>query len=137
MPGGRGHKSPDPGDPLHDQILDMVREGKGRNEISRELNIPYMWVTRTTQRAGLSFLNTTSLVAVEALRRRNAERRAHLATELLDDVEQLRERLFSPLVYVDHGGKDFRRVEVDQDQPVPHDQAALVRSVSMLIDRHV
>jgi len=52
-------------------------------------------------------------------------------------VEKLRDRLFSPLTYVQYGGKEFERREETPDQPMPQDQASLARAVGMLLDRAV
>jgi len=122
----------------HDEdVARLHAEGLGRNDIVRELGLTNHLVTQSAKRQGLKFDGSQVLMATEVRRREAQERRAILSLQLLDDAEALRERLFSPMTYVQYGGKDFVRVEDTPEQPVPHDQAALVRGIGMLLDRAI
>lgn len=125
-------------DPSHDEDVKRLHaEGKGRNEIARELNLPYGTVSTSAKLQGLKFDGSQVLMATEVRRREAQERRAILSVALLDDVDRLRERLFAPIDMINYGGKDFERRVDTLDQPMPQDQASLARSVGMLIDRAV
>lgn len=107
----------------------------GRNDIARELGISGGKVSKDAKRLRLLFDGSQVLMATEARRREAAERRAVLSIALLDDAEKLRERLFKPMKYVQYGGKDFERQEDTFPQPIPQDQAHLVRAITTLVDR--
>lgn len=125
-------------DASHDEdVARLHAEGKGRNEIARELDLPPKTVTRSAKLQGLIFDGSQALMPTEVRRREAQERRAILTIALLDDVERLRERLFDPIEMINYGGKDFERRTDTLDQPIPHDQAALARAVGMLLDRAI
>jgi hypothetical protein len=120
-----------------EDVARLHAEGKGRNDISKELELSHQMVSTIAKELGLKFDGSQVLMATETRRREAADRRAELTLALLDDVEKLRDRLFSPLTYVQYGGKEFERREETPDQPMPQDQASLARAVGMLLDRAV
>jgi hypothetical protein len=135
-----GRRGVNPGwrDPSHDEdIARLHAEGKGRNEIARELELSSSVVSYSAKVQGLKFDGSQVLMATEVRRREAQDRRAILSVALLDDVEKLRERLFAPLKYTQYGGKNFERRDDLLDQPMPQDQASLARSIGMLLDRAI
>jgi len=122
----------------HDEdIARLHAEGKGRNQIARELEIAPYTVSSASKRMGLVYDGSQRLMAAETLRREAAERRSELTIGLLDDVERLRARLFGPITYTQYGGKDFEKREDTLSEPLPQDQASLARAVGMLLDRAI
>ena len=125
-------------DTSHDEdVARLHAAGKGRNDISRELEIPAGTVSNIAKRLGLKFDGSQVLMATEVRRREAAERRAILTLSLLDEAEALLARLHQPITYVQYGGRDFERVEDTPDEPTPQDQAHLARAATMLIDRSI
>jgi hypothetical protein len=122
----------------HDEDVKRLHaQGFGRNDIVRELGVPAGTVSTIAKRHGLKFDGSQVLMATEVRRREAAERRATMSISFLDDVERLRERLFGPITYIQYGGKEFERRADRMSQPMPADQAAIARSIGMLIDRAI
>jgi hypothetical protein len=118
-------------------VARLHAEGKRRNEISRELGLAHGTVSAIARRLGLSFDGSGVLLATEVRRRQAADRRAELSLGLLDDVERLRDRMFSPMTYTQYGGRDFEKREDEYDEPNPQDQAQLARAATLLLDRAI
>jgi hypothetical protein len=130
-----------PGRPIdksHDEdVARLHAEGRGRNDIARDLNLPNGTVSNIAKRLRLKFDGSQVVMATEVRRREAAERRAILTVALLEDCERLRIKMWRKTKYIQYGGKDFVRVEDTYQTPLPNDQAAIARSIGILLDRAV
>ena len=90
-------------------------------------------VSRKAAKMGLTWDRSATAAATQAKVLDAKARRAQLKLNLLDDATRLREQLWKPAHYIDHGGKDFDRVEWTQDEPTYADKLKLVQAVSAAI----
>lgn len=80
---------------------------------------------------------------VEAQRQMLAARRLQLAADLLEDAEELRAQLFSPVAVKEakvvpqgqHAGSEVQLVTIDLDRPTPRDQQATATALAILVDK--
>lgn len=66
----------------------------------------------------------------------NKQRRAEIATRLLDEAENLLDDLHRPYTAYAAGGKDFQFVEHEVAEPLPRDKADLIRAAVLSLDEH-
>ncbi|WP_420032242.1 hypothetical protein ACN2WE_05110 [Streptomyces sp. cg28] len=118
-----------------DEFRTLHAQGKGRNQISREMGITACVVSRTAQHLGLDFDRSKIQAATVARLADLAERRSLLAEDLVSDAEKLRAQIWEPHLYWDWGGKDHDYDEKLADQPTPGDKRALMGAAGMAIDR--
>lgn len=118
-----------------DRIRHLHAAGTTRNDIARDLGRSPATVSKVCVELGLTFDRTAVAAATEARKADAASRRASLELDLLDDAARLRKQLWKPARYIDHGGKDFDRVEWTQDEPTAVDKLKLMQAVGVAIDR--
>lgn len=125
--------------PLTDGERDRIRQlhaaGTTRNDIARDLGRSPASVSKVCADLGLTFDRTAVQAATEARKADAASRRAILELDLLDDAARLRKQLWQSARYIDHGGKDYDRVEWTQDEPTAVDKLKLMQAVGVAIDR--
>jgi hypothetical protein len=122
-------------DAERDQVRQLHARGLGRNAIATELGRSAGTITTIAKQLGLSFDRATTRAATEAKVADAKARRAALALNLLGDAERLREQLWQPHEYIDHGGKDFVRVTWTQPEPTPTDKLRLVQAATMAAEK--
>ncbi|RBQ05165.1 helix-turn-helix domain-containing protein [Micromonospora sp. LHW51205] len=130
-----------PGRPVtqadHDRVRELHAEGLSRNAIAKEIGRSGKTVSEIAVKLGLTFDRTRTRAATEARRDDAKSRRAALALALLGDAERLRAQLWKPAHYVDHGGKEYDRVDWTLDEPAFADKLKLMQSVGIAVDRAV
>jgi hypothetical protein len=80
-------------DRQRDKVAELVRNGRGRNEIAREVGISGRTVSIIAQKAGLTFDRTQTIQATEARSADARARRTVLGLSMLGDLEDGRLRL--------------------------------------------
>lgn len=116
----------------------------GAREASRQSGCSRALIERIARQRGIR-VNETATVARAGITRAAelTDKKLSLSLDLLDDIEELRARLFTPIVYkevkVVPGGKDMPStveiVEIECDEPTNTDKAKLVDSMTKLLDR--
>jgi hypothetical protein len=97
------------------RVLELHEQGKGRNEISREVGIGLATVSRIVKQAGLSFDRSRVAAATEARTIDNRARRSELAGELLTKAQQMLAMMDGPFTAFAFGGRDnLERHDADQ-----------------------
>lgn len=117
------------------EIRSLAGAGKGRNEIARELGVSVAAVSRYAP-AG-SFDRTATAAAVKSRQVDMAERRARLASDLLDEVARLLADMRAGHLAFGWYGKDGDYHEKHLDEPPPADKRALAGAASSLISQHL
>ena len=126
------------------EALDAYRS-VGPKVASEQTGIPKATIASWARRMGVH--TNVALPEQVAAAHANAavageERRLRLADGLLEDVGQLRDRLFAPMEYVHvktvgvgAGASQVEQVTVEMDQPTPADQLKLVQAITGLIEK--
>jgi len=117
------------------EIIELCRQGVARNEIARRVGVGTSSVSGIVKRAGLNFDRSRIKKATEARQVDLAAKRARLQEVLLDDAMRLREQIWQPHEYVDHGGKDFDEARWTMDEPTPADKHKLMQAASAALGR--
>lgn len=118
-------------------ILALHAAGKSRNDIAREVQRSGSTVTKVVHQAGLTFDRTATEAATRARRADFRAVRAELSEKLLNDALLLREQIWEPHEYIEHGGKDFLEARWHQDEPAPVDKLKLMQATASAIGRHL
>lgn len=121
----------------YDRVRELHGQGLSRNEIGRTIGRSGRTVSRIADQLDLSFDRTATRAATEAKKDDARAKRAALANALLDDAERLRQQLWQPAHYVDHGGKEFDRVDWTLSEPTFADKQKIMQSVGVAIDRAI
>lgn len=125
--------------PFSDDDRDRLRQlhaaGMTRNDIARELGRSGASISKYAADMGLSFDRSSVQAATAARKADAAAKRAALQMVLLDDAARLRGQMWQPHTYIDHGGKEYLRVEWEQDEPTPTDKLKLMQATGAAIDR--
>ncbi|MFH9293841.1 hypothetical protein [Streptomyces sp. NPDC017520] len=87
-------------DEQRDQVVELARAGRARNEIAREVGISTASVSRICADAGVGFDRSLTAAALQARVIDLKAARLGLATSMLDDVQAARQRM--------HGADDNR-----------------------------
>lgn len=122
-------------DPENDVLRDLHGKGMSLNAIAKEMTRSKQAVSLRAAKLGLNWDRTRTAAAAQARHIDAKARRAALQVALLEDAERLRRELWQPVVYVDHGGKEF--VEVRWTMPTPNyqDRLRIMQTVGTAIDR--
>ncbi|MEU4777478.1 helix-turn-helix domain-containing protein [Micromonospora sp. NPDC023633] len=121
----------------HEQVRELHAEGLSRNAIAEQLGRSGRTISRIADKLGLTFDRERTRAATEAKKDDARAKRAALAVRLLDDAERLRQQLWQPAHYVDHGGKEYERVDWTLNEPTFSDKRNIMQSVGMAIDKAV
>lgn len=112
--------------PMSDEERRRLRalhgKGLGRSAIAAEQGRSAGTVTKLAAELGLSFdrAPTTAAKVADA-----AAQRAQLNLDYLADAQRLRQQIWEPHEYRDHGGKDFIEAIWTQAEPTPADKLKL------------
>lgn len=121
----------------YDQVRALHAEGLGRNAIAKKLGRGGKTISEIAVKLDLSFDRAPTRVATEARKIDAKAKRAALANDLLDDAARLRQQLWEEAHYVDHGGKEFLRVDWTLKEPTFADKQRILQSVGIAVDRAV
>ncbi|WP_233513650.1 hypothetical protein [Micromonospora craterilacus] len=88
-----------------------------REQIAETIGRSGRTVSRIAKELGLKFDREKTRAATEAKVADARAKRAARANDLLDDAARLRRQLWQPAHYVDHGGKEYDRVDWTLDEP--------------------
>lgn len=117
------------------QLRDLNATETSLTEVARRLGRPKASVSLKAKALGLTWDRQQTRAATAAHRTDAASRRARLEVRLLAAAEEDLDARGEPITYVDHGGRDFVRVEVEADRPIPADRLKLMQSATIAIDR--
>lgn len=131
MPGPRAIWTPQ----HDDQLLDLHAQDLSVRDIAERMGVSKSLVSRRARAAGLTFTRTKTRAATEAAVADAKARRAVLELTLLQDADRLRSQIWQPHTYIEHGGKDYVRVEWTQDEPSPTDKLKLMQAAGIAVDR--
>ncbi|MBD2760063.1 helix-turn-helix domain-containing protein [Yimella sp. cx-573] len=120
-----------------DELRRRHADGQSLHAIAQEMGRSKRTISEYAKKIGLSWDRSRTAAATKARVADAKDRRARLALDLLDDVEQLRAQLWAPASYVDHGGKDFTRVDWTLDRPVFADQLKIMQAVNIGVEKHL
>lgn len=110
-------------------VLALIRAGKGRNEIARELGISAASVTGIAP-AG-SFDRSATRAATEAHKADLGEIRARVARKMIEKSEQLLDMIDQPHVVFSFGGRDNTFASEVLDRPPTADIRNLMTSAAI------
>lgn len=117
------------------RITELHAAGKTRNDIAADLGRAPSVVSKVASQLGLSFDRSATKAAVEAHAVDAKAKRAALLANLLDDAARLREQIWAPHEYVDHGGKDFDEARWIQKEPTAADKLKLMQAAGIAVDK--
>jgi transposase-like protein len=115
------------------QIIEAVNAGETRNDIARKMKRSPSSVSKIAHAAGLGFDRSKTAAATKAKQADNRERRARIASQMLDDVEKLQSQMFAPTLVYNFGGRDNTYNEHKLDQPSFRDKRDLATSIRQLM----
>lgn len=122
----------------HERVRELHAQGLSRNEIARQLRRSGKTISRIAVDLGLSFERGEQIRAATEARKVDARaRRAALAVALLEDADRLRRQLWQPASYVDHGGKEYFRVDWTLNEPTFSDKRNIMQAIGVAVDRAV
>lgn len=123
-------------DEVRAQVLELAREGVGRNEIVRRLGISAGSVTAITKPAGTDFGKPHLETATKARQRELADRRTRLELKLLTEAEKLVGEIRRPLDYRQAvGGQDPQVMRWQTAEPMPVDKLKLMQAAAVALDK--
>lgn len=125
-----------------EQITDLIRDGKTRNAIARAVGVSGATVTKVakeleTQGEAPAFDRSATKRATAAREVDQAAERARLRGLLLEDAHRLRRQLWQPCVMHNFGGKDNTHNSITLEQPTFEQQAKIMTSVGICVDKIV
>ncbi|MEV0445846.1 helix-turn-helix domain-containing protein [Streptomyces spectabilis] len=111
-------------------------DGKGRNEIARELRRSGRTISALADELGISFDRAAEVRAATEVRQADlADRRARFAELLQDDAELLRARLRQPCTVYSFGGKENDYAEHTFPAPPNAEAVQILRGVGIAVDK--
>lgn len=122
------------------EALELYTE-HGAAEAARRTGIPAGTIYSWAHHAGLT--GQSSLAQANGRLASVVDRKARLASDLLDDAQALRAQLFAPAVerkamVVSHGkdiGSSVEVVDIERDQPTFAEQTRIMTSIAIAIDK--
>lgn len=121
----------------HDQLRQLHGRGLSCAAIARELGVARSTVSRACAKLGLLFDRAQTKQATAAKVADAKARRATLSLNYLGDAERLREQLWEPHTYRDHGGRDFVEARWTQNEPTPADKLKLMQASTLAADKSI
>lgn len=101
-------------DPERAAIAEAIKAGKPRNEIAREFGRSGYTITMVAREFNLTFNRLETQTATDAAVAEAAARRARLASQLLDDIDWLRDRLRRPHKVIGFSAGEALAVQLDE-----------------------
>lgn len=136
MPPKRKRRSPRPVTQAdHARVRELHEQGLSRNAIARDLDRSLSIVTKIARVEGLAFDREQTKAATAAKVADSRARRAEISSQLLDDVQRLRERAWSQYSYYEK--TPTKPVRVTLDLPPLAEVRHAYSSIGVAIDRHV
>lgn len=117
------------------RLRNLHAAGATRNDIARTLDRSPATVSKYAAELGLSFDRSAVQAATEARKADAKAKRSELEVLLLEDARRLRAQMWQEHTYIDHGGKEFVRVEWTQHEPTPTDKLKLMQATGAAVDR--
>lgn len=112
-------------------------EGKSMTWIRKTTGINMNAIRVRSAYFGLKWDRSQLAAATQAKAIDNAHRLSILQGLLLDDAERLRAQMWEPQACIDHGGKDYNRVDWVQPEPTPQDKLRLMQAAAAAVDRSI
>lgn len=134
---------PKPLDPEKREAIEQaIRDGHPRNQIARDHGVSGSTVTKIGKdleaTEGLQAFDRSATKHATAAREVDqAAERARLRGLLLEDAHKLRAQLWQPCVMHNFGGKDNTHNSIDLPQPTFEQQAKIMTSVGIAVDKIV
>lgn len=116
------------------QVATLHAAGCSRNDIAAQLGRSGATISKIATDLGLSFDRSAVQAATVAKVADARARRAQLMTDLLDDARRLREQLWAPHEYIDHGGKEFTEARWTQSEPTAADKLRLMQAATTAVN---
>lgn len=127
-----------PWTPEHDTTLAALHaQDLSVRQIAERMGMSKTRIASRAAKAGLGWDRTRTRAATHAAVADAKARRAILELNLLADAERLRAQMWTPVEYIDHGGKDYIEVRWHQDEPTPTDKLKLMQAATAAIDRSI
>lgn len=111
--------------------------GESLGAIAEAMQRSKSTVGRKSKLLGLKWDRSRVNAAIAAHQSDARARRAALQLALLGDAERLREQLWRPATYIDHGGRDYVRVRWQTPTPIYADQLRIMQAVAVAVDRAI
>lgn len=122
-------------DEEEEQLKQLNAQGVGRNEAARRLGKSVSAVYRASNRLGLNWNRERTAMAVAAFQEDMKERRAQLASDLLDDAERMRAQLFEAYMVYSFGGRDNTFASETLEEMPPSEKRALMNAIGTALDK--
>jgi predicted transcriptional regulator len=116
----------------------LADKGWTYKAIGAELECSAGTVSRYLRRTGRAAVRDTGNHAMNAspAAPTNKQKRAEIATRLLEECEDLLDAMKRPYKMYAAGGKDFHFEEQVVEEPLPRDKADLIRAAVQCLDEH-
>lgn len=120
------------------QMEKLADKGWTYKAIGQELECSPSTVSSHLRRTGRAAVRDRSNHAVLAspAAPTNRQRRAEIATRLLEEAQHLLDDLHRPYTMYAAGGKEFQFIEQEVAEPLPRDKADLIRAAVQALDEH-
>lgn len=119
------------------KVIALAEQGKGRNDIVREVGVAAGTVTKIVRDAGLSFDRKATRAATDARMADSRARRSAVAAKLLAKADQLLADMDKPFLTFNIGGKDNVYTEHLLDRAPTGDIRNLMQAASTALQRHM
>lgn len=124
------------------RIVELIRAGRSRNDIAREVGRAAGSVTKIARDHGLEFDRSATQAATAAVKVDNASRRERLIAAMYDNAERLNQQMFEPaierkaMVVADGNGtgSHVETVTVRLPQPTFGDKRNIAVATKVLVD---
>lgn len=116
------------------KIIDLIDEGKSRNDIARLVGRSPGTITNVARDAQRTFDRTATKAATEAKQADNAARRARIVEKMYSRAEELLDAMDRPVEVFNFGGRDNTFNKEVVEQPTFQDKRHIAGSVKMLVD---
>lgn len=124
-------------------LAEQIGAAEAARRLGLNANTVRSWMARAPQHQANAEQRAQTTHATQARLATAAERKAQLASDLLDDAQRLRAQLFAPCterkaLVVSHGqnlGSEVDIAEIHHDQPPFADQRQIMTSIAIAVDK--
>lgn len=102
---------------------------------AKRLEVSRASIAKRRKQLGIISDRNPTAAANEARRVDAAAIRAELEVLLLQDAARLRQQMWEPTEYIDHGGKDYIQVRWTLEQAAHADKLKLMQAAGLAVDR--
>lgn len=117
------------------KIVDLIQQEVPRNQIARDCGVSTATVSRIAKAAGLEFDRSQTRAATSAREVDLAALRTRLAEKMADRSERMLDRLDSPYLVYNFGGKDNTYEEHTLDSPPVEVERNAVATAGIAFDK--